>query len=470
MEVAPYTREAHDLFLQGSLALARIEAAGMAVDTAYIVEAKAKIKNRITELETELANNEVTKTWQKFYKHRANTQSPDQLAHVLYDLMGFTPVGVTASGHRGKVDEDSLVTIDHPFIRAYLEVKKLKKAAGTNIRALEREVVDGKVHCFFNLNNVISFRSSSDKFNFQNIPKHDIQIANLIRRAFVARKGRQIVEVDFKGAEVCVGACYHKDPSMIRYILDPDSDMHRDAARQLFFMPEAKFPSDKYPKIVRQLGKGFFVFAEFYGDWYKSCANSLWREMLVQKPTLKDGTLLMDHLRSNGIRERGVLDPDADPVPGTFEAHVQGVERWLWQDRFPGYAQWKRDNYAAYHKQGWFLSHTGFVYTGYMRRNEVNNYGTQGSAFHCLLWGLVRLVMHLMPKYGMRSTAVGQIHDSIVFDVVPEELDDLLALCRKVYTKLLLREHPWIIVPITIDADVCPVGGSWVDKQTYKWN
>src|SRR5690606_6500640 len=125
---------------------------------------------------------------------------------------------------------------DHPFVKTYLEIKKLTKAVSTNFRGILREVVDGKVHCFFNLHLVQTYRSSSDSFNYQNIPVREEEIAKLIRRSFVARPGRQIIEIDIKGAEVITAACYHKDPTMLAYIKDPSKDMHRDMAMELYLL------------------------------------------------------------------------------------------------------------------------------------------------------------------------------------------------------------------------------------------
>jgi hypothetical protein len=47
-------------------------------------------------------------------------------------------------------------------------------------------------------------------------------------------------------------------------------DMHRDSAAEILFLPKKEVP-----KPVRQAVKGGFVFAEFYGDWYMLCCQSL---------------------------------------------------------------------------------------------------------------------------------------------------------------------------------------------------
>jgi DNA polymerase I-like protein with 3'-5' exonuclease and polymerase domains len=65
----------------------------------------------------------------------------------------------------------------------------------------------------------------------------------------------------------------------------------------------------------------------------------------------------------------------------------------------------------------------------------------------------------------MRTLIVGQIHDSILADVPRDELNDFLALANKVMTKQLRNKWKWINVPLAIEAEVCPIGGSWADKK-----
>ncbi len=76
------------------------------------------------------------------------------------------------------------------------------------------------------------------------------------------------------------------------------------------------------------------------------------------------------------------------------------------------------------------------------------NYPVQGSAFHCLLWALIR-VNRLLVKYGMKSMIVGQIHDSLIGDVKIEELKDYLEIVEQV-TMVDLRKAFWaspVILP-----------------------
>lgn len=455
----PFSRDAYDLMHEGAIALAEVESNGIRIDMEYLDSTISKLRRRIARKEKALGTSEVMTVWKKTYGTKTNINSGEQLGEVLFEKMGFPAPERTEAG-RHKTDISALSAVDHPFVQDYLKVRKLQKALSTNLVGLKREVCDGFLHPFFNLHTTQTFRSSSESPNFQNIPVRDPVIGSLVRKAFIAREGRQLVEIDYSGIEVRIAACYHKDPKMLTYIHDPTTDMHRDMAMELFLLSQ-----EEVTKKSRYHAKNGFVFAEFYGDWYLDCARSLWAA--VEGLTTASGKPMAEHLAEHGITELGDLDPSGTR-PGTYEDHVKKVEERFWKERFPVYARWKRSWFDSYAQKGWMKTLTGFVCQGFMKRNEAINYPVQGSAFHCLLKSLILLVRRYLKKKGMKSLIVGQIHDSIVADVPPDELEEFLALAKRVMTVIVPRDWPWINVPLDVEADVAPVGGSWADKQPHK--
>ena len=69
----------------------------------------------------------------------------------------------------------------------------------------------------------------------------------------------------------------------------------------------------------------------------------------------------------------------------------------------------------------------------------------------------------LLRKKGFRSIIVGQIHDSMLLDVVKEELEDVIALTRQVSTEDLRKAWRWIITPLEIDVEGSDV--NWYAKR-----
>lgn len=460
MTELPYDYEAYQLLHEGSIALAEVESNGMCVDVDYIHFAIKKGDRKLARLQAELEEDEVVKVWKRSFPTNFKWNALNQLSTVLFDVMGYTPPEKTENEETDnyKMDEENLSKLEIPFVQKFVRMRKLQKGVNTNLRGILREVVNGRIHCFFNLHLVRTYRSSSQDFNFQNLPVRDEEIAKLIRSAFIPSPGNQIVEVDYSGAEVKVATCYHKDPTMIEYITDPTKDMHRDMASECY-----QLPIEEVSKLIRYCGKNMFVFPEFYGDWYLDCARSLWAA--CEKLNLKtvSGKPLRQHLNEIGMTELGDLDQDGM----TFVNHLRQVEEGFWGDRFPVYARWKKNWYADYLDKGWFQTLTGFICQGVLGRNDVINYPVQGSAFHLLLWSLIE-IQKRMHRRGFKSKIVGQIHDSIVFDMVPEERDEVLALCKRVMTEKVKKRFPWLIVPMEIEAEVAPVGKSWADKKGYE--
>jgi DNA polymerase-1 len=323
------------------------------------------------------------------------------------------------------------------------------KLHSTYFKNVRREVQDGFVRPSFPLNLVSSYRSSSQNPNFQNQPTRDPKIAKLIRSAFVPREGNVLVEIDYVAAEVRCAACYHLDPTMIKYI-ETGYDLHRDMAAECF-----KMPKDQVTKGVRYLGKNGFVFPAFYGSWYLEIAQNLWDAAAKEEG-------LRDHLRSQGIDGLGACDPQQAPREGSFEAHMKGVCDNFWGQRFPVYDEWRNDWFRKYQERGWFKSLTGFVYSGIYKRNEVINYPVQGSAFHWLLWDLIQ-IQKKIHKTG--ALIVGQIHDSLLLDVPRHALEDVVALVQDVMCVQVRKHWGWIIVPLDIEVEVGEK--NWYEKVEY---
>lgn len=453
-------KDSYRLVHDGAKALAEVEAHGVRIDLDHLQRQKDDLTAKIDALEAVLKKDKIwTNIWEEKFGAKANIGSRDQLGNIVFGELGYTTSGKTTTG-RDRADKDALANIDLPFVQKFLRVELLKKALGTYLKGIEREVVDGYLHTSFNLHTTITFRSSSSNPNLQNVPIRNPEIAEIIRKCFLPRPGHQLLEVDYSGVEVRVAACYHRDPAMIAYIKDPTKDMHRDMAMECYLLDGP----DAVTKMVRYVAKNMFVFPQFYGSFYIDCAKHMWVAMSSLKLETAAGVPMKKHLKSRGISRLGECDPSARPQPGTFEAHIKKVEEYFWGRRFPVYARWKKDWYNKYLEQGYVDTLTGFRIQGVYSRNQIINSPVQGSAFHCLLWSLIQLNKELKRRK-MKSRIVLQIHDSMLLDVYPPELPVLLPLIREISTKRLRREWKWLIVPLDIEAELCPVDGSWFEKK-----
>jgi DNA polymerase-1 len=465
MILTPSTHAGYELFHEGILALSQMESDGIRVDVDYLDKAIASSDIKIKALRDKLRTHDIGRMWQKRFGVKMNLDSREQLGEILFSPtdkggMGFKSRAKTASG-RPSTEIADLEVIDLGCVRGWLKYQKLQKAQGTYLKGIRREVVGDRCHPVYNLHLVVTFRSSCDSPNFQNQPVRDAEMGKLIRTSFIASEGHVLGEIDFKGAEVCVGACYHKDPVMIEYITDVTKDMHRDMAMQIYKLKKAQVS-----KQIRHAAKNKFVFPEFYGDWWQSCAKSLWEEIDRSKLVV-DGASLREHLKQKGITSLGDWEPggeDRHPLKGTFQHHVEQVEDDFWNNRFSVYTEWKKKWYEDYLKKGCFKTLTGFDVSGVFRKNEVINYPVQGSAFHCLLWFIIQLQKELR-RLKMKTKLVGQVHDSVVADIAIDEIDAFYAIVRRIINVDLPAHWKWIIVPLTVEFELSPIGKSWWDKR-----
>jgi DNA polymerase I-like protein with 3'-5' exonuclease and polymerase domains len=280
-----------------------------------------------------------------------------------------------------------------------------------------------------------------------------------------------LAEVDYSGAEVRCAACYNRDPQLIKYITDLTTDMHRDIGADIYQFPVDFLIKHKdwAKKRVRDWAKNRFVFPEFYGAVWFQRAPELWRVAMQDQSEIPEmGITLKQYLAKKGLKELGTCEAGVDPEPGTFAAHVKQVEKKMWNTRFPVFTKWKKDWYNQYLENGYIKYLSGFVCAGNFLRNEVLNLAIQGTAFHWLLWSLVQIHRWLR-KEQFKTRIVGQIHDSIIADVYPPELDAFLVKCKEVMTQDIVEHWPWIIVPLGIEADLTPINGSWYTKKEFKF-
>jgi len=431
------------LFHEGALVFSIMERNGIYIDKEYFKKQQLDIIEKIKKIKKELTYSEEIKLWEKSkpkkYKDKQfNLNSSDQLRILLFDILKYKCQKETKKGNNS-ADYESLEKLNIPFTKKIIEMRKLEKIKNTYLEGFISEEYEDKIHSMYNLNTVRSYRSSSNNPNFQNIPSRNKEAQKMTRKGIIPSKNNILLEADYSQIEVCISACYHKDTEMIKYIKDLTTDMHRDQAVEIFLMEK-----EKISKYNRYLAKNNFVFPQFYGDYYKNCAHGLWDKM--EKET-------KSHLKINGIKNYI-----------SFENHIKDVENRFWKEKFKIYDSWKNKWYSMYEKNGFVESLSGFIYKGFMTKNEVINYPIQGSAFHCLLWSLIEL-QKILKRNKFKSKITGQIHDSIILDVIPEEKIQIITCLNKIMTQDIKKFWTWIIVPLSVNIECSKINGNWAEME-----
>jgi DNA polymerase I-like protein with 3'-5' exonuclease and polymerase domains len=450
--------DAYHLLQEGAEALSFVEEAGFRIDLEYCQEKLKWIDHKLQQAELRLKRSELGKAWQARYGSAWKHTSQPQLKHILYQDMRVK--AYKQSGEES-TDEESLLQTGVDGAQHVLTLRRFKKARDV-IYSLIRYSIEGRILPSYLLHTVQTYRSSCAEPNLQNVPKRDKEIMNICRRAFIPSPGHRLMEIDFSGIEVGIAATYHKDPVMLKYLNDPTSDMHSDMAQEIFILPRLNQSLKKLDggDALRQSAKNGFVFPQFYGDYFVACAFNIacsWCKLPqsgVWKPDqgiVFNGKPIVQHL----------LEKDIDSLD-VFTSHMEKVEKNFWNKRFKVYNEWRKSWYAEYQKTGEFEMKTGFKVSGLLHKNQVINYPVQGSAFHCLLKSLIEMVGRMK---SWKSKVIGEIHDSMIIDAHPSEIDDICALAQKICTEELPADWPWIIVPMRVEIAASEIDGNWSEMK-----
>lgn len=437
----PFQKKGFNLLIEGSQALLEVQQRGIRINGNLLQKTKEEIESKLKQLDNEIRQSVQVKKWNEVKKF--NYTSSKDLPKLLFDILKIPkPTKKEELTDTGlpSLDKKNLPRYEkkYSFIKSILEWKKISKTLAY-LDQFEREIVDGIVHPNFNLNIARTFRPSTSEPNFANIPKRDEEVKKMIRSLIIPEKDCRLVEYDFKQLEVCLNACLNKDPVLLEYVRQEKSHLHTDQA-VLLFIKEKKDIDSKEAFCC----KNSFVFATFYGSYFKQTAPDLWNNM-------PDYT--RQHLKECGVRN--YFD---------FEEHVRMVEKALWE-RFHVYAEWRRKTYQDYLKNGYVDTKTGFRLQGWMKKNDVICYPAQGCAFHCLLQLIVWISKELKKRKIKRSYLNNQVYDSTLWNMHPDDEQEIDYVYYDFVTNKLPKIYDWLIVPLRVEKERSVINGSWAEME-----
>ncbi len=206
--------------------LARMEAAGVRVDSKELEKISAKAQEEISTLEKsiyELAG----------FEFKIN--SPQQLAEVLFDRLNLQPPRRSRAKVRSTAAEilDELALL-HELPRKVLEYRELAKLKSTYADALPRLIhpATGRLHTRLSQTGAATGRLSSSNPNLQNIPVRTA-LGREIRAAFIASPGRLLLSADYSQIELRILAHFSEDAVLVEAFRRGE-DIHSRTAQEVF--------------------------------------------------------------------------------------------------------------------------------------------------------------------------------------------------------------------------------------------
>lgn len=175
--------------------------------------------------------------------HEFNISSPKQLGTVLFEELGLPANKKTKSGYSTNAEVLEELKSYSPVVDNVLKYRQYTKLNSTYIVGLLDKVAeDGRIHTCFKQTETRTGRISSTEPNMQNIPVRT-ELGSQMRKFFVAKKGKVLVDADYSQIELRVMAHLCGDKNMIN-AFNSGEDIHTMTAAQVFDMPAIMVTSE----------------------------------------------------------------------------------------------------------------------------------------------------------------------------------------------------------------------------------
>lgn len=364
--------------------LAEMEWTGVRVDVSELNALSASYTRRLNDMEEEVY---------RLAGARFNISSPMQVGEILFDKLKLdTSAKKTKRGFYSTTEEIlEKHRADHPIVGLIMDIRALRKLLATYINALPSLINPrtGRIHTSYNQTVTATGRLSSTNPNLQNIPVRSDD-GREIRRAFIPNSGNMLMAADYSQIELRLMADLSGDKDMLGAFLS-GADIHRATAAKIYHVG-IEDVTDTQRRNAKTAN---------FGIIYGISAFGLSGRLGIPRVEAKD--LIAGYFKTYpGVKEYMERSIEAARDKGYVET-VKGRKRML----------------PDIHSRN-------SVVRSYAERNAINA-PIQGSAADIIKIAMVRIYEEMQSK-AMRSRMIMQVHDELVFDAVPEELDDLREL------------------------------------------
>jgi len=394
--------------------LARMEAAGIAVDVARLRQLSSEFADRMATIETE-AYALAGRTF--------NINSGPQLRQVLFEELKLPSLQKTPGGEQSTA-QDVLEELaqKHPFPALLLQHRQLAKLKSTYLDALPGLVhpEDGRIHASFNQSVAATGRLSSSDPNLQNIPVRTEE-GRQIRQAFIAdRPGWLLLTADYSQIELRILAHFSDDPALCRAFAH-DQDVHRAVAARIFGIAEAAV-DEAQRRVAKTVN-----FGVVYG------------------------------LSAYGLSSRlGISQAEAAAFIEAYFQEYAGVDRFITTTLEKALASGRVETILGRRRPiNGIKSTTGRV-RNLAERTAINTV-IQGSAADLIKRAMILLDRSLRDQR-LEARMLLQIHDELVFEAPAAEIPNLAGLVNRAMTSALDLK-----VPLKVDV---AAGRNWLDVNS----
>jgi DNA polymerase-1 len=365
--------------------LLRMEQTGVRIDTDLLRTISSRLAITIDDLA------------EKIYAltgHRFNINSPKQLGDVLFNKMGLPQPIKYGKGKTISTAQDVLESLaaEHEVPALVIEHRQLQKLKGTYLDALPQLAdSNGRIHTTFNQVGTATGRLSSTNPNLQNIPIRTA-VGREIRAAFIAAPGNLLMSADYSQIELRLMAHFSQDPLLLD-AYRTGKDIHTLTASEVFGIAP-----NEIDKETRARAK-----AVNFGIVYGISPFGLAAQLGIDQKTAKA------YIETYFARYTGVA---------TF------IERTLEQVRRDQYVKTAFGRIRPIPD----IQSRNPNQRGFAERTAINT-PLQGTAADLIKLAMLR-IDSAMRQRNLRSTMTLQVHDELLFDVLPSEAEEMTDLVK----------------------------------------
>ena len=395
--------------------LATMEHNGVKVDVGQLRSYSARLSLELAEIEG--------KVRELSGVDGVNLSSPKQVGALLFERLRIAPNIKKSAKGSYPTDEETLNSYREatPVVGLILEYRAVKKLISTYADALPNLIstLDGKVHTTFNQALTATGRLSSNNPNLQNIPIRT-ERGREIRKAFVPSNPQGfILSADYSQIELRLMAHMSCDPHFLEAFRN-GADIHTATAAKIFGVaPEQVSKEERSRAKVANFGI-------IYG------------------------------ISAFGLSQRmGLSRKDSKEFIETYFATYPGIkeymEKTIAQGREQGYVEtiFGRKRYLP------DINSRNANLRSFNERNAINA-PLQGSAADIIKIAMINLHRR-MQEMRLKSKLILQVHDELVLDVVPEELELLSGLVKETMESVVELKVPLIAE--------CGYGKNWLEAH-----
>ena len=396
-----------DIELPLTEVLARMEYAGVAINSDYLKELSSYMTEKLAELEDFIY---------QLAGEPFNINSPKQVAEVLFDKLELKSKKKKSRSTSAEVLEE--LAEEYEICDYILQHRKFSKLKSTYTDVLPTLISkrDGRIHTTYNQALTVTGRLSSSNPNLQNIPIRSEE-GNKIRAAFCAQNPENfILSADYSQIELRLLAHVSGDENLIQ-AFSSGEDVHTMTASKVFGVGVNEVTKD-----MRRKAKAV-NFGIVYGQSKYGLAKSL-----------------------------GISNTEAQEFIDKYFEHYPGVKQYM-EDKKQfanqhGYVEtiYGRKRYLASE-----LMSPNFQIREFAQRAAINQ-PLQGTAADLIKMAMIEVDKQLA-QLGLNTKMIMQVHDELVFEVPQNELDTV----KQLVLKAMELNQP-LRVPLEVDINC---GTSW---------